>query len=243
MAAADLFSSGVVLYLAVSCHKPFGGSKMEDVTKSRTCTRQVDFSRHFVNLHVSPQYKQFVRDLVKKSPFERPSAKGALSDPYLEACGNQDLVPQIDRFLEGEPSQCSVYSFVEVPLPPVTAVAVAKAAPYPPAPTVSLGVQDEQVAPNSWANRFAAAALHIPHVFSRGAGTARRQREAQDDARLLNVQTGGANTRQARATSVPNGSRRRWLSSMMPGLGRNRVIVTDPIERNRGGDQTFSRID
>ncbi|CAE8636737.1 unnamed protein product, partial [Polarella glacialis] len=89
-------------------------------------------------------YKQFVRDLVKKSPFERPSAKGALSDPYLEACGNQDLVPQIDRFLEGEPSQCSVYSFVEVPLPPVTAVAVAKAAPYPPAPTVSLGVQDEQ---------------------------------------------------------------------------------------------------
>lgn len=87
---ADIFAAGVVVFCALSCHKPFGGSTPAELTKHSTVHKEVDFSRQKAFKNVSDECKEFIKQLLIKSPSHRLTASQALDYSWLFAEREQD---------------------------------------------------------------------------------------------------------------------------------------------------------
>lgn len=97
---ADIFAAGVVVFCALSCHKPFGGSTPAELTKHSTINKDVDFDRRKAFKNVSSECKGLIRELLTKSPHLRLTAPQALDHDWLSEEAQKDTER---NQLQGEP--------------------------------------------------------------------------------------------------------------------------------------------
>eukprot|EP00590_Aulacoseira_subarctica_P001818 CAMPEP_0172427478 /NCGR_PEP_ID=MMETSP1064-20121228/42266_1 /TAXON_ID=202472 /ORGANISM="Aulacoseira subarctica , Strain CCAP 1002/5" /LENGTH=322 /DNA_ID=CAMNT_0013171701 /DNA_START=86 /DNA_END=1054 /DNA_ORIENTATION=+ len=85
---ADLWSVGVIAFMALTSSKPFVGASMKDVIRSiLSCNYSFSSPRWEVN---SLQSKAFVKALLVKDPTKRLTGQQALHHPWLEADFSKD---------------------------------------------------------------------------------------------------------------------------------------------------------
>eukprot|EP00930_Biecheleria_cincta_P041856 TRINITY_DN28765_c0_g1_i1.p1 TRINITY_DN28765_c0_g1~~TRINITY_DN28765_c0_g1_i1.p1 ORF type:complete len:686 (+),score=82.45 TRINITY_DN28765_c0_g1_i1:131-2188(+) len=92
---ADVFSAGVVIFCSLTRKKPFGGSTPAELTKHSTIHKEVDFSRHKVFEKTAPECKQFIEQLLAKSPTGRLTAGQAIRHQWLFEVAPAVVEPEV----------------------------------------------------------------------------------------------------------------------------------------------------
>jgi calcium-dependent protein kinase len=91
---ADMWSMGVITYLLLSGESPFGGiyedDKLDCVRQNILCCH-LPFEPKEIWDEVSSEAKNFVRRLLTLDPNERPAAREAQLDPWLQKYGMMDV--------------------------------------------------------------------------------------------------------------------------------------------------------
>uniref|UniRef100_A0A7S4PWA7 Protein kinase domain-containing protein n=1 Tax=Alexandrium monilatum TaxID=311494 RepID=A0A7S4PWA7_9DINO len=116
----DIWSSGVVVYLAIFGGYPFNGSD-ELKVMARSCdpnqTPSFQASRRCAGFsRASCSGVAFLRRLLSKDQDERPSARQALMDPWVPRCHDPaPLPPLYSDTIVVKPDETSTFSVVPVP--------------------------------------------------------------------------------------------------------------------------------
>lgn len=79
----DIFSAGVVAYVALTKHSPFPGNTIEEILQTN-CDNSMEFPSYLWS-RFSSDSVAFVKSLTTTNPTNRPSARKALLDPWLSS--------------------------------------------------------------------------------------------------------------------------------------------------------------
>nr|XP_027199733.1 death-associated protein kinase related-like [Dermatophagoides pteronyssinus] len=90
--ASDMWSLGIVTYVLLSGHSPFGGDDKQQ-TYSNITSSDLEFPDKLFG-HISDDAKNFIRKLLNRDPKKRLNCEECLKHPWLSSVDNNNMVDE-----------------------------------------------------------------------------------------------------------------------------------------------------